>query len=71
MATVHGATVFFFYLLLKCQPRDAVQIPALFGYVEKRKKILKCTEIKARLIIKGSVLHAKGVSEHTLQVSFL
>ena len=39
--------------------------------VEKWKKDPKCTEMKAMLIIKGPVLHAIDVNEHTLQMSFL
>ena len=41
------------------------------SYVEKWKKVFKWIEMKARLIIKGYVLHATDVSEHTLQLSFL
>ena len=60
-----------FLLLSKCQPWDAVQMSALFSYVEKCEEVLKCIEMKVRLIISGSVLHAIDVTEHTLQMSFL
>ena len=41
------------------------------SYVEKCEEVLKCIEMKVRLIISGSVLHAIDVTEHTLQMPFL
>ena len=41
------------------------------GDIEKWKEVLKCIEVKARLIIKGSALRAIDVTEHPLHMSFL
>ena len=55
----------------KCDTRDGVQIPELFWVCWKIEESSKCIKMKAKLIIKGSVLHATDATEHTLQMSFM